>query len=34
MCYSTKPKDPIYVKGYGFISFAKNIVKSFSNKYS
>ena len=41
MRYSIKPKDRIYVKGYGFLSFAKNTVtltikvaKSMSNKYS
>ena len=26
-------RDRIYVKGYGFLSFAKNIGKSLSNKY-
>ena len=31
--YSIEPKDRIYVKGYGFLSFAKNIGKSLSNKY-
>ena len=31
MRYSIEPKD---VKGYGFLSFAKNIGKSLSNKYS
>ena len=34
MRYSTKPRDRIYVKGYGFLSFAKNMGKSLSNKYS
>ena len=34
MCYSIKPKDRIYVKGYAFLSFAKNIGKNVSNKYS
>ena len=34
MIYSTKPRDIIYVKGYGFMSFAKNIGKNLSNKYS
>ena len=30
-----EPRDRIYVKGYGsFGSFAKNIVKNLSNKYS
>ena len=32
--YSIKPKDRRYVKGYGFVSFAKNIDKNLSNKYS
>ena len=34
MRYSIAPKDRIYVKGYGFLSFAKNMGKSLSNKYS
>ena len=29
MCFSIEPRDWIYVKGYGFLSFAKNL----SNKY-
>ena len=33
MRYSIEPKDRIYVKGYGFLSFAKNMGKSFINKY-
>ena len=33
MRYSIKPKDRIYVKGYEFLSFAKNMGKSLSNKY-
>ena len=33
MRYSIEPRDRIYVKGYGFFSFAKNIGKSSSNKY-
>ena len=33
MRYSTEPRDRIYVKGYGFLSFAKNVGKSLSNKY-
>ena len=33
MRYSTEPRDRIYVKGYGFLFFAKNIGKSLSNKY-
>ena len=31
--YSTEPRDRIYVKGYGFLSFAKNMGKNLSNKY-
>ena len=34
MHYSIAPKDRGYVKGYGFLSFAKNIGKNISNKYS
>ena len=41
MRYSIEPRDRIYVKGYGFLSFAKNIgthatkvTKNMSNKYS
>ena len=30
MRYSIEPKDGVYVKGYGFLSLAKNL----SNKYS
>ena len=33
MRYSIEPKGRIYVKGYGFLSFAKNIGKNLSNKY-
>ena len=33
MRYSTKPRDRIYVKGYGFLSFAKSMGKIFGNKY-
>ena len=40
MRYSIEPRDRIYVKGYGFLSFAKNmgrhankVAKSLSNKY-
>ena len=31
MRYSIEPR--IYVKGYGFLSFAKNMGKNLSNKY-
>ena len=41
MRYSIEPRDRIYVKGCGFLSFAKNVprhankvAKSLSNKYS
>ena len=34
MRYPIEPKDRIYVKGYGFLSFAKNMGKNPSNKYS
>ena len=33
MRYSIEPRDIIYVEGYGFLSFAKNMSKSLSNKY-
>ena len=33
MRYSIEPLDRTYVKGYGFLYFAKNIGKSLSNKY-
>ena len=33
MRYSIEPRYRIYVKGYGFLSFAKNMDKSLSNKY-
>ena len=32
MRYSIEPRDSIYVKGYGFVSFAKNMGKGLSNK--
>ena len=31
--YSIEPRDRIYVKRYGFLSFAKNVGKSLSNNY-
>ena len=34
MSYSVEPRDRIYVKGYGFSSFAKNMGKNLSNKFS
>ena len=33
MRYSTEPKDRIYVKGYGVLSFAKNMGKNLSSNY-
>ena len=33
MRYSIEPRDKIYVKGYGFLSFAKDIGKNLNNKY-
>ena len=33
MRYSIEPRDRIYVKRYGCLSFAKNMGKSLSNKY-
>ena len=34
MCYSFETRDRRYVKGYGFLSFAKNISKNISSQYS
>ena len=34
MGYSIEPRERGYVKGYGFLSFAKNIGTNISNKYS
>ena len=33
MRYSIEPRERRYVKGFGFLSFAKNIYKNLSNKY-
>ena len=33
MRYSIEPRDRIHVKGYGFLSFTKNMGKSLSSKY-
>ena len=33
MRYSIEPKDRIYVKGYGLLSFAKNMGTILSSKY-
>ena len=32
--YSIQPRDGIFVKGYGFLSFAKNMVKNISKNIS
>ena len=32
MRYSTEPRDRIYVKGYSFLSHAKNMGKNLNNK--
>ena len=34
MRYSIERRDRIYVKVYGFFSFAKNLGETLSNKYS
>ena len=34
MRYSIESRDRIYVKGYGFLSLAKNMGKNLTNKYS
>ena len=34
MGYSIESRHRIYVKGYGFLSFVKNIAKKLSNKHS
>ena len=31
-CYSVQPRDRIFVKGYGFLSFAKHVSKIGKNK--
>ena len=33
MRYSIEPRDRIYVKGYGFFFFTKDMGKNLSNKY-
>ena len=33
MRYSIEPRERTYVKGYGFLSFAKNMGKGLSSKY-
>ena len=34
MYYSAETRDRLYGKGYGFLSFAKNVGRNLSNKYS
>ena len=33
MRHSIKPRDRIYVKGYGFLSFAKSLSSKYGQKY-
>ena len=33
MRYSIEPRNKVYIKGYGFLSFVKNMSKSLSYKY-
>ena len=33
MRYSVEPRGKLYVRGYGFFFFSKNMVKNLSNKY-
>ena len=33
MRYSSEPRDRIYLKGYGLLTYAKNMGKNLSNKY-
>ena len=34
MCYSFQPRNQIFVKGYGFLSFAENMVKNIGKNLS
>ena len=34
MCYSVQPRDRIFAKGYGFLSFAKNVGKNIGKNIS
>ena len=34
MCYPVQPRDRIFVKGYGFLSFAKNMGKNIGKNIS
>ena len=34
MCYSVQPRDQVFVKGYGFLSFAKNTGKNIGKNLS
>ena len=33
MCYLIEPRERRHMKGYGFLSFARNIGKNITNKY-
>ena len=34
ICYSVQPRDQIFVKGYGFLSFARNMSRNIGNNIS
>ena len=34
MCYSVQPRDRLFVKGYGFLSFAKTMGKNIGKNIS
>ena len=34
MIYSIQRRDGIYIKGYGFVSFSKNVAENLSSKYA
>ena len=34
MCYSVQPRDQMFVKGYGFLPFAKNMREKIGKKLS
>ena len=33
-CYSVQPRERVFVKGYGFLSFVKNMGRNLSSVYS
>ena len=34
ICYSVQPRDQIFVKGYGFLSFSKNMGRNMGKNTS